>query len=703
MGACRRIDDGVSSGHHARMNDNPLLDPWNTPYSLPPFDRIEAGHFAPAFERTMAEHMQEIGEIASNPEPATFENTVAALDRAGEAFSRVEHTFGNLAASETSDELQAAERDLAPKIAAHENAVNLHEGLFSRVRAVYESRANDSMLRTSEDKRLLERVYRRFVRNGALLTGAARRRYAAITEELASLYTSFSQAVLADEAAFTLELATEDERAGLPAFVLDAAASVARDKAIDGYAINLSPSVVDPFLTYSTRRDLREKVWRAYKARGETATEQDTRPIAARIVALRTELAKLLGYRTFADYALADRMAGTTDAVSDLLEQVWEPARRRAAEEQQELLKEAREEGLADEIYGWDWHFYAEKVRRRRYELDEAALKSYFELGRMTDAMFECAGRLYGIRFSRVDAVPMYHPDAQACEVRYENSGDLVGILIVDPFARSTKRGGAWMSMYRNQARNRHEGPHYPVVVINTNFARAREGRPTLLSYDNVRTLFHEFGHALHGLLSDVTYSELSGTNVLRDFVELPSQFHENWALDPSVLKKHALHVETGEPITDELVDRIRRAETFNQGFRTVEYTACALVDMELHKDTDGENIDLDTFEREQTRHLGIPEAIGLRHRLPHFRHLFSDDGYAAGYYVYMWAEVLEADAFEAFLESGDIFDRELAERFRRCVLAAGDSVEPAEAYRCFRSRDAKVEPMLRKRGLIAS
>ncbi len=683
------------------MNDTPLSGPWDTPYALPPFDRIEARHFAPAFEQAMSEHMQEIEDIASNPQTPSFENTVAALDRAGEAFSRVAGTFFNLTASETSDALQAAERELAPKVAAHENAVNLHEGLFARVRTVYESRSNDSTIRSSEDNRLLERVYRRFVRNGALLTGEPRRRYRAVTEELAGLYTSFSQAVLADEAAFTLELTTEDERAGLPAFVLDAAASVARDKGIDGYAINLSPSLVDPFLTYSTRRDLRERVWRAYKARGETGTEQDTRPIASSIVALRSELAGLLGYETFADYALADRMAGSTEAVSALLEQVWEPARRRAAEEQRELQAAAHEDGLADEIYAWDWHFYAEKVRRRRYDLDEAALKSYFELDRMIDAMFECADRLYGIRFFKVDAVPMYHPDARAWEVRHEKDGDPLGVLIIDPFARSTKRGGAWMSMYRTQSRNRREDPHYPVVVINTNFARAREGRPTLLSYDNVRTLFHEFGHALHGLLSDVTYSELSGTNVRRDFVELPSQFHENWALDPSVLQKHALHTETGEPISEEMVEKIRAAETFNQGFRTVEYTACALVDMALHSQVRSDPIDLDRFEREEVSRLGVPEAIGLRHRLPHFRHLFAGDGYAAGYYVYMWAEVLEADAFEAFRESGDIFDAELADRFRRCVLAVGDSVEPGEAYRCFRRRDAEVEPMLKKRGLV--
>lgn len=691
------------------MGTNPLLQKWDAPYGLPPFDRIKPEHFAPALDSAMTGHREEIEAIAASSQPPTFENTVAPLDRSGEAVRSIALLFSNLTASETSDELQSVERDLAPVIASHRNWITLHEGLFARIDRLYADR--DGLDLTAEQLRLLERVHLGFVRAGAKLQGEDRARFAEITEELASLYTSFSQAVLADEAEFTLRLENESDRAGLPEFVLDAAASVAAEKGFDGYAINLSPSLVDPFLTYSTRRELREKVWKAYKARGEANPERDTRPTAARIIELRTELARLMGYATYAEYALDDRMAKTPQAVSELLEQVWEPAKARAAEEQAQLEAAARAAGGPGTIEGWDWHFWAERVRRERYKLDDSELKPYFQLDRMLDAMFECASRLYGISFTEVQNVPLYHPDVRLFEVRDDRSGDILGIYISDNFARSTKRGGAWMSEYREQARNR-DGYHYPIISNNNNFAKAAKGRPTLLSFDNVRTLFHEFGHALHGLLSDVTYVRLSGTNVLRDFVELPSQIHENWAFEPEVLKKHARHLETGEPIGDELIERIRASRRFNQGFRTVEYTACALVDMELHStraDADAEvgddtpsTPDIGAFEESECRRLGVPPAIGLRHRLPHFRHLFSTDGYAAGYYVYMWAEVLEADAFEAFLESGDVFSRELASRFRECVLAAGDSVDPAEAYRCFRGRDPRVEPMLRKRGLIA-
>ncbi len=733
------------------MESNPLLQHWETPYGLPPFDRIRPEHFKPALDTAMSRHREEIETIAGDSAPATFENTVAALDRSGEAMRSVALLFSNLTASETSDELQAVERELAPVIASHRNWITLHKGLFARIDRLYAERHNLQL--GAEQLRLLERLHLQFVRAGAQLKGEDRTRFAGITEELASLYTDFSQAVLADEAEFTLRLETEADRAGLPEFVLDAAASVAAEKGFDGYAFNLSPSLVDPFLTYSTRRDLREKVWKAYKARGQANPERDTRPTAARIVQLRAELARIMGYATYAEYALDDRMAKTPAAVLELLEKVWEPAKARAAEEQKHLEDAARTAGAPGTIEGWDWHFWAERVRRERYNLDESELKPYFQLDRMLEAMFECANRLYGIVFTEVHDVPLYHPDVRLFEVREEASGGIVGIYISDNFARATKRGGAWMSEYREQARNR-DGYRYPIIANNNNFAKAANGRPTLLSFDNVRTLFHEFGHALHGLLSDVTYVRLSGTNVLRDFVELPSQMHENWAFEPGVLKKHARHAETGEPISDELIERIRAARQFNQGFRTVEYTACALVDMALHgaraagdsqglhgargadtsqglhgapatdtsqgragrEETAGDATavdraraadtppapDIAAFEKSECRRLGVPPAIGLRHRLSHFRHLFSTSGYAAGYYVYMWAEVLEADAFEAFIDSGDVFSRDLASRFRECVLSAGDSVDPAEAYRCFRGRDPRLEPMLRKRGLIA-
>ncbi|MBU0927453.1 MAG: M3 family metallopeptidase [Spirochaetes bacterium] len=680
------------------MNTNPLLSVWDTPYGLPPFDKIRPEHYAPAFEAAMAEHRAEVDAIAANPEPPTFQNTVAALDRAGQAFGRVAGVFYNLTASETSDALQAAERELMPRIAAHMSWLSLHEGVFRRVDALYGKRAELGL--GAEELRLLERVRLDYVMEGALLEGAARARYAAIAEELAGLFTTFSQSVLGDEAAFRLELATEADRAGLPDFVLDAAKSVASEKGLDGYVINLSPSLVDPFLTYSTRRDLREKVWRAFKARGESCPERDTRPVAERIIRLRAELARLMGYETFADYALVDRMAKKPSAVDELLMRVWEPAKARALEEQKDLEAIAAREGFSGPLAGWDWHFYAEKLRQERYSLDEAELKPYFQLDRMTDAMFDAAGRLYGVGFKEVRGVPLYHPDARLYEV-LDPAGGLVGVFIADSFARPTKRGGAWMSDFRSQSRNRPGGLLYPLVINNNNFAKASAGKPTLLSLDDLRTLFHEFGHGLHGLLSNVTYNRLSGTNVLRDFVELPSQINEHWALTPEMLKKHAVHAVTGKPIGDDLIALIKKSEHFNQGFLTVAYTSCALVDMSIHGLKDPEKLDLAAFEAAECARLGVPEAVGMRHRLPQFRHLFSDNGYAAGYYVYMWAEVLDADGFEAFEASGDAFNPELAAKFKRYVLSAGNTLDPAEAYRAFRGRDPDVKALLRGRGLV--
>ena len=681
------------------MNDNPLICAWETPYGLPPFDAIRPEHYAPAFEAAMAEHKAEVEAIASNPQPPTFDNTVAALDRAGQTLARVAGVFFNLASSETGDALQAVEREVMPKVAAHQSWLTLHEGVFTRIEALYERR--ESLALGAERLRLLERIRLDFVREGALLSGEARRRYAEIAEELATLYTTFSQHVLGDEASFVLPLPEEADRAGLPDFLLDAAKALAETKGLTGYAVNLSPSMVEPFLASSSRRDLRERLWRAFKARGESCPERDTRPVAERIVRLRAELARLMGYATFADYALDDRMAKTPAAVDALLMSVWEPARLRALEEQRDLEALAAKDGLAAPLRGWDWLYYAERLRKQRYALDETELKPYFSLDRMIEAMFDAAGRLYGVAFKEITGVPLYHPDARLFEVRSAADGAMVGIFIADPYTRPTKRGGAWMNDYRCQSRNRPGAYPYPIIVNNTNFAKAPEGKPTLLSLDEVRTLFHEFGHGLHGLLSDVTYNRLSGTNVLRDFVELPSQINEHWALTPAILKRHALHAVTGEAIPDRLIELVKKSEHFNQGFLTVAYTSCALVDMALHRLPDPSALDLAAFEKAECERLGVPEAVGMRHRLPQFRHLFSSDGYAAGYYVYMWAEVLDADGFEAFEASGDVFNAELAERFKRYVLSAGGSLDPAEAYRAFRGRDPDAGALLRGRGLV--
>ncbi|GAB1455354.1 hypothetical protein MASR2M48_06610 [Spirochaetota bacterium] len=487
---------------------------------------------------------------------------------------------------------------------------------------------------------------------------------------MAGLYTTFSQSVLGDEAAFSLVLATEADRAGLPEFVLDAARSVASDKKVDGFVINLSPSLVDPFLTYSTRRDLREQVWRAFKARGEACPERDTRPVAEKIVRLRTELAALMGYKSYADYALVDRMAKKPSAVNDLLMRVWEPARARALEEQKDLETLAAKEGFKGPIMGWDWNFYAEKLRQERFNLDEAELKPYFQHERMTEAMFDAAGRLYGVAFKEVKGVPLYHPDARLYEVLDSKTRDIVGIFIADSFARATKRGGAWMTDFRCQSRNRPGNHPYPIIINNTNFAKAPDGKPTLLSLDDVRTQFHEFGHGLHGLLSNVKYNRLSGTNVLRDFVELPSQINEHWALTPEILKKHALHAKTGKPISDELIALIKKSEHFNQGFLTVAYTSCALVDMAIHQHPDPASLNLSAFEASECKRLRVPEAVGMRHRLPQFRHLFSDDGYAAGYCAsYVRPRCWTPMASRPSRLQGDVFNPNSAAKFKRYVL----------------------------------
>ncbi|WP_460054422.1 M3 family metallopeptidase [Spirochaeta dissipatitropha] len=679
---------------------NPLTDKWDQNYGLPPFDRIQPEHFATALEQAMSEHQQEIEAIAGNPDEPDFDNTMAAFDRSGWNLDRILGVFYNLCSSETSKELQAAERDLSPKIAAHENRVSLHEGLFKRIDKLYEQRKTLNL--NPEQDRLLERVHMDFVRNGAKLSGENRKRFAEINEELASLYTDFSQAVLGDAAAFALALTTEEDRAGLPDFVLDAAQAAAREKGMEGYVINLSPSLVDPFMTYSPRRDLREKVWKAFRARGESCPERDTRPGAAKIVKLRAEQAALLGYRSFAEHALQDRMAKTPAAAQELLERVWEPAKKRAAEELAELQAIALRLDGPEQLEAWDWDYYAEKLRQEKFNLDESVLKPYFQLDNMINAMFDCASRLYGISFHEKHGIPMYHPDVRVFEV-HDNTGKLTGVFLSDNFARSSKRSGAWMSEFRDQSKNREQF-QYPIIINNNNFAKASDGNPCLLSFDDVRTLFHEFGHGLHGLLSNVTYSRLAGTNVLRDFVELPSQINENWALEPEVLKKFAVHAKSGQVISDELIELIRSTREFNQGFMTVSYTSSALVDMALHSMSDPkelDQLDISVFERDTCSKLGVPAIVGMRHRLPHFLHLFADGGYAAGYYVYMWAEVLEADAYEAFEESGKVFNQDLSASFLKNILSAGDTIDPALAFRNFRGRDPEPVPMMKKRGLV--
>ena len=676
-------------------SSNPLLQDWQTPYQLPPFAQIRPEHFIPAFTSLFAEHLAEIDALATNSAPPTFDNTVAAFDAAGARLQRVQLVFENLCSSEAPPELQAVEREMAPLLAAHASQVSMHAGFFARLDAVHRQAAALSL--NEEQQRLLDRLHTDFVRTGATLKGAARERFAAIAERLANLHTQFAQNVLADESSYQLPLKTEADLAGLPEFLREAAKSAAQERGVDGHVITLSRSLVLPFLTWSTRRDLREAAWRAWTGRGETP-ERDNRPLAREILALRHEQAQLLGYVSYADYALVDRMAGKPSAVYDLFRQVWEPAKASAREERKALAEQAAALREPTDIEPWDWYYLAEKVRAERYALDDAQVKPYFSLDAMIGAMFDCAGRLFGLQFVEQTGVPLYHPDVRVWEVRRD--GELAGIFLGDNYARPNKQGGAWMSVYRHQSKNGRKS--IPIVVNNNNFARGGDG-PTLLSFDDVRTLFHEFGHGLHGLLSDVSYARLSGTQVPRDYVELPSQLMENWATVPEVLAKHARHVKTGEPIPAALIECIRASQTFNQGFDTVAYTSSALIDMALHLQENPAGIDIAAFEAEERERLGVPREVGMRHRLPHFGHVFSGSYYAAGYYVYMWAEVLEAEAFDAFEEAGNAFDPELAEKLHRYIYSAGDSREERAAFRAFRGRDPQAAPMLRKRGLLAA
>jgi peptidyl-dipeptidase Dcp len=674
---------------------NPLLHVWSTPYGLPPFADVKAEHFLPAFEVALAVHLQELEAIAACVEPANFENTLLAFDESGRLRSQIELLFNNLTSSETSPELQAVERELAPRLAAHENAIYMNTALFSRMDTVHRQRSALDL--NLEQIRLVERVHLDFVRAGAQLPQASGVRYAQVTEELASLYAAFGQNVLADESSFVMELKGESDLAGLPDFLRASAAAAAQQRGLpDGsFSLTLSPSMAEPFLTFSARRDLRETLWRARVSRGAHTGAHDNRPIAARIMVLRQEQAALHGYASYADYELVDRMAGNTHTVVDLLTKAWEPAKAKAALDRLELVAMARQLGEPTALEAWDWRYLAEKVRQQKYDLNDAEVKPYFALDNMVQAMFDCAQRLFGITFVEQKGHTLYHPDARLWEVR-GREGALVGIFIGDNFARASKRSGAWMSVFRSQSG--HNGGTLPIVINNNNFAKAS---PTLLSFDDVRTLFHEFGHGLHGLLSQARYERLAGTSVLRDYVELPSQIFENWAEQEDVLLKHACHCETGEVIPATLLAKLKSAKLFNQAWFTVQYAGPALIDMALHALPNGTSVDLEAFEAQQRARIGVPDDIGLRHHLSHFQHLFTGPGYAAGYYVYMWAEVLEADGFEAFEEAGNVFDTVTAERLLRHVYSAGNTVEPAAGFRAFRGRDPRVEPMLRKRGLM--
>jgi peptidyl-dipeptidase Dcp len=676
------------------MPPNPFFEAWNTPFAVPPFAAIRAEHFRPAYERAFAEHASEISAIAASAEAPSFGNTIIALEKSGRLLARIDLVFFNLASSDTNDELQAIERDLAPLHARHWNAVYLNADLFRRVNDVFGRRAALGL--DAEEMRLLERYHLDFLRAGANLRGAERDRYAQIGERLAELGTSFGQNVLADEQEFVLPLREEDLD-GLPDFVRDAAAALAKERKADApYLVTTSRSSAEPFLQFSSRRDLREQVLKALAARGGRDNAHDNKNLIADIVKLRAEKARLLGYATFADYRLDDSMARTPDNARLLLDQVWTAARNRALEERDDLQAVIAEEGSNFPLAAWDWRYYAEKLRKVRYDFDEAELIPYLQLDRMIEAAFYTAHRLFGLDFQTRKDIPVYHPDVRVWEVTRE--GQHVGLFYGDYFARPSKRGGAWMSSFRDQ--ENIDGRVAPVIINTCNFPKSE---PALLSFDDARTLFHEFGHALHGLLSNVRFPRLAGTNVARDFVELPSQIFEHWLEEPAVLEKFAIHVETGKPIPKSLVEKLTAARNFNQGFETVQFLGSALLDLDIHALENPNNMEIAEFENESMARIGMPAEIGMRHRPAHFLHIFDGDGYAAGYYSYMWAEVLDADGFRAFQDAGGAFDAETAKRLHDYIYSAGGTRDFAEAYRLFRGRDPNIDALLEGRGLKAA
>lgn len=670
---------------------HPFFEPWTAPFGAPPLDKITPEHFPPAYERAMAEHAREIAAIAENVAAPDFDNTIVALEKSGRLLARVDMVFSNLVSAHTNAALQAIELEIAPKLAAHWSAIYLNPDLFTRIEAIHAKRGAGL---DAQSRKVLERYHLDFLRAGAGLAPEARAKLDRITQRLAVLGAEFSQNVLGDEQDFVLPL-NEDQLRGLPDFACAAAAATARERGLEApYAVTLSRSSVEPVLQFAEDRNLREQVFKAWVARGDNANARNNRAIIAETLALRAERARLLGYDNFAAFKLADSMAGTPERARELLQRVWQPAKERASAERAALQALVAEEGGNFALAPWDWRYYAEKLRAKLYAFDEAALKPYLQLDNIVAAAFFTAERLFGLTFRPRRDIPVYHPDVRVWEVlRGEKA---IGLYYGDYFARPEKQGGAWMSSLRDQ--ENLDAPVLPLVINNCNFIRAD---PALLGFDEARTLFHEFGHALHGLLSQVRFPRLSGTNVARDFVELPSQLYEHWLEEPEVLSRFARHYRTGEVMPQSLIDKILAARTFDQGFATVEFLASALIDMDFHSLSPAEAAVTDpaALQAATLARIGMPEEIAPRHAAPHFGHIFSGDGYSAGYYSYLWSEVLDADGFGAF--KADPFDPAAAQRLYDNIYASGGTRDFAEAYRAFRGRDPEVGALLEGRGLV--
>jgi peptidyl-dipeptidase Dcp len=678
------------------LSANPLLKPWQTPFETPPFAEIAPEHFLPAFEQAFADHSAEIAAITHDPATPDFANTITGLERAGKLLSRVAAVFYDLVSAHSNPALLEVDKEVSLRMARHWSPIMMNAVLFGRIALLHNNRATLGL--TGEQMRLLERTYTRFHRSGAGLDEAAKKRMAEINERLAHLGTTFSHHLLGDEQEWVMELG-EADRDGLSDSFVAAAKAAAEERGMAGKAaMTLSRSFVEPFLKSSTRRDLREKVFKAFTARGDNNNANDNNETIVEILALREESAKLLGFPTFAAYRLEDSMAKTPEAVRGLLERVWKPARARALADRDDLQALVAEEGGNFALAPWDWRYYAEKLRQRRANFDDAAIKPYLALDHMIEAAFDCATRLFGVSFAERKDIPVWHPDVRVWEVK-DRAGKHKALFYGDYFARPSKRSGAWMTSLRDQ--QKLDGEIAPLVLNVCNFSKGADGEPSLLSPDDARTLFHEFGHGLHGMMSDVTYPSLSGTSVFTDFVELPSQLYEHWQEQPQVLRQFARHYQTGEPLPDDLLKRFLAARKFNQGFATVEFVSSALIDLEFHTQPASASRDVRAFERKELEKIGMPAEISLRHRPQQFGHIFSGDHYASGYYSYMWSEVMDADAFGAFEEAGDIFDPATAKRLLDDIYSSGGSRDPEDAYVAFRGREPEPDALLRRRGLL--
>jgi peptidyl-dipeptidase Dcp len=676
--------------------ENPLLKAWQTPHQTPPFAEILPEHFIPAFEQAFVDHTAEITAISHDPATPDFANTITALERSGKLLSKVSAVFYDLVSAHSNPAILEIDKEVSLRMARHWNPIMMNAVLFGRIALLHDHCA--SLELTLEQMRLLERTYTRFHRAGAGLSEEAKKRMAEINERLAHLGTAFSHHLLGDEQSWFLEL-SEDDHAGLPDTFIAAAKTAAEERGMAGKAIvTLSRSPVETLLKTADKRELREKVFKAFTARGDNGNDNDNNAIIVEILALREEAAKIMGFPTYAAYRLEDSMAKTPQAVRGLLERVWKPARERALADRDELQALIAEEGGNFALAPWDWRYYAEKLRQAKANFDDAAIKPYLVLDHMIEAAFDCATRLFGLTFTERNDIPTWHPDVRVWEVK-DKAGQHKALFYGDYFARTSKRSGAWMTSLRDQ--QKLDGEVAPLIINVCNFAKGADGEPSLLSPDDARTLFHEFGHGLHGMLSNVTYPSLSGTSVFTDFVELPSQLYEHWQERPEVLQKFARHYQTGEPLPEELLQRFLAARKFNQSFATIEFVSSALIDLEFHTQPAAASRDVRAFERAELEKIGMPQEIVLRHRPQQFGHIFSGDHYAAGYYSYMWSEVMDADAFGAFEEAGDIFDPAVAKRLHDDIYSSGGSVDPEAAYIAFRGREPEPDALLRRRGLL--